>query len=169
MITADVKLGKDVIVYQPDLVNLYGCEIGDGSKIGAFVEIRRTVKIGRNVKIQPFVVIPEGITVEDGVFIGPHVCFTNDKLPRSTNADGSLKTGSDWEILPTLVKRGASIGASATILGGVTIGEHAMVGAGSVVNHDVPPYTVVAGCPARVVRRVQDRTPSHELGTRNSA
>ena len=105
MVAADVKMGQDVVVYHPHLVNLYGCEIGDGCKIGAFVEIRRTAKIGRNVKIQAFAFIPEGITLEDGVFIGPHVCFTNDKHPRAVNADGSLMSGNDWEIIPTLVNR----------------------------------------------------------------
>lgn len=151
MIEADVQLGKNVIIYHPDLVNLYGCEIGDGSKIGAFVEIRKQVKIGRNVKIQAFAFIPEDVTIEDGVFIGPHVCFTNDKYPRAVNADGSLLQVGDWKSLPTLVNRYASIGANATVLCGITIGERAIVGAGAVVTHDVPAYAIVAGVPARVI------------------
>lgn len=151
MIKDDVKLGKDVLIYHPDLVNLYGCEIGDGCKIGAFVEIRKDVKIGRNVKIQAFAFIPEGITIEDGVFIGPGVCFTNDKYPRAINPDGSLKEPEDWETVPTVVKRGASVGANATILCGLTIGEYAMVAAGAVVTADVPDRALVAGVPARVV------------------
>lgn len=151
MIASDVRLGENVVIYHPDLVNLYGCEIGGGSKIGAFVEIRRSVRIGRNVKIQAFAFIPEGITIEDGVFVGPHACFTNDKYPRAVNPDGSLMDGSDWEIIPTLVKRGANIGANATIICGVTIGEYALVGAGAVVTRDVPAYAVVTGVPARVV------------------
>jgi acetyltransferase-like isoleucine patch superfamily enzyme len=151
MIASDVRLGEGVIIYHPELVNLYGCEIGDGCKIGAFVEIRKQVKIGRNVKIQAFAFIPEGVTVEDGVFIGPHVCFTNDKYPRAVNPNGSLMEADDWEIVPTLVQQGASIGAQATILCGITIGEYALVGAGAVVTHDVPAYAIVAGVPARVV------------------
>ena len=156
MIGEDVQVGDGVIIFQPDLVNLYGCEIGTGSKIAAFVEIRQGVKIGRNVKIQPFTFIPEGITIEDGVFIGPHVCFTNDKYPRAVKPDGSLMGVNDWKIVPTLVKHSASIGASATIMCGITIGESAMVGAGAVVLHDVPAYAIVAGVPARVVGDVRD-------------
>jgi len=157
VIASDVRLGEGVIIYRPELVNLYGCEIGDGCKIGAFVEIRRQVKIGCNVKIQAFAFIPEGVTVEDGVFVGPHVCFTNDRYPRAVNPDGSLIQAKDWEIVPTLVKQGASIGANATILCGITIGQYAMVGAGAVVTCDVPAYAVVAGVPARVVGGVRDR------------
>ena len=157
MIAADVHLGENVVVYHPDLVNLYGCEIGDGCKIGAFVEIRRQVKVGRNVKIQAFAFIPEGVTVEDGVFIGPHVCFTNDKYPRAVNPDGSLMEAEDWEIVPTLVKQGASLGANATIMCGITVGEYALVGAGAVVTCDVPAYAIVTGVPARVVGDVRDR------------
>jgi UDP-2-acetamido-3-amino-2,3-dideoxy-glucuronate N-acetyltransferase len=157
VIASDVRLGQGVIIYHPDLVNLYGCEIGDGCKIGAFVEIRKQVQIGRNVKIQAFAFIPEGVTIEDGVFIGPHACFTNDKYPRAVNPDGSLMEPSDWEVVPSLVKQGASIGANATILGGITIGEYAMVGAGAVVTHDVPGYAVVLGVPARVVGDVREQ------------
>ena len=159
-IAEDVQLGHGVTIYHPELVNLYSCQIGDGTKIGAFVEIRKQVKIGRNVKIQAFVFIPEGVAVEDGVFIGPHVCFINDRYPRSVNPDGSLMTSEDWEIVPTLVKRGASIGANATILCGLTIGVCAMVGGGAVVTHDVPDYALVVGVPARVigdVREVKER------------
>lgn len=151
MIAEDVVLGRDVVVYQPALVNLYGCEIGEGTTIGAFVEIRRTVKIGRNVKIQAFVFIAEGVTVEDGVFLGPHVCFTNDLYPRSVQPDGQRIEAADWHVMETLVKRRASIGANATIRCGVTIGESAMVGAGSVVLKDVPDSTAVAGNPAKPI------------------
>lgn len=155
MIKSDVKMGEGVVVYHPDLVNLYGCDIGDESKIGAFVEIRKNVRIGRNVKIQAFVFIPEGITIEDGVFIGPHACFTNDRHPRAINRDGTLKQPDDWEEIPTLVRKGASIGANATIICGVTVGEYAMVGAGAVVTRDVPPYSIVKGIPARVTGQVK--------------
>ncbi len=157
MISDDVRLGANVLVYHPDLVNLYGCEIGDGCKVGAFVEIRKQVKVGRNVKIQAYAFIPEGVTIEDGVFIGPHVCFTNDKHPRAINPDGSLMEADDWVITPTRVEEGASIGANATILCGVTIGKHALVGAGAVVSRDVPAYAIVAGVPERVVGDVRDR------------
>jgi UDP-2-acetamido-3-amino-2,3-dideoxy-glucuronate N-acetyltransferase len=157
MITADVHMGENVVIYHPDLVNLYGCQIGDGCKIGAFVEIRKQVKIGCNVKIQALAFVPEGVTIEDGVFVGPHVCFTNDKYPRAVNPDGSLMESDDWEIVPTLVKRGASIGANATVMCGITIGEYAIVGAGAVVTRDVPAYAIVAGVPAQVIGDVRDR------------
>jgi acetyltransferase-like isoleucine patch superfamily enzyme len=157
MIAEDVRLGENVIIYHPDLVNLYGCEIGDNCKIGSFVEIRKQVKIGQNVKIQAFAFIPEGITIEDGVFIGPHVCFTNDKYPRAVNPDQSLMSADDWEIIPTLVKQGANIGANATIICGITIGDYALVGAGAVVTHDVPAYAIVTGVPARVTGDVRER------------
>jgi acetyltransferase-like isoleucine patch superfamily enzyme len=151
-IAADVKLGKDVKIF--DFVNLYGCEIGDGTKIGTFVEIQKGVKIGKNVKISTHTFICEGVTIEDDVFVGHNVSFINDKYPRSTNPDGSLQTEADWKVVPTLVKRGASVGTSSTILCGVTIGENAIVGAGSVVTKDVPPNTVVAGVPSRVIRHL---------------
>jgi acetyltransferase-like isoleucine patch superfamily enzyme len=154
----DVVLGEGVIIYNSDLVNLYGCKIGAGTKIGTFVEIRKQVEIGRNVKIQAFAFIPEGVTIEDGVFVGPHACFTNDIYPRATNPDGSLMDESDWETVPTRVKRGASIGANATIRCGVTIGEFAIVGAGAVVTKDVPANSIVAGVPARVVRKINAKT-----------
>ena len=154
-IAPDVKLGRDVRIYA--FANLYGCEIGDESKIGAFVEIQRGVKIGRRVKISSHTFICEGVTIEDGVFIGHGVVFINDKYPRATTEDGELQTEADWECISTLVKRGASIGSNATILCGVTIGEEAIVGAGSVVTHDVPPGTIVAGNPARVIHRADAR------------
>lgn len=162
MIKEDVKLGQGVIVYHPDLVNLYGCKIGDNSKIGAFVEIRKEVIIGRNVKIQAFTFIPEKVTIEDGVFIGPHVCFTNDKYPRAVNPDGSLQQPEDWESIPTRVEEGASIGANTTVLCGVTIGKYAMVGAGAVVTRDIPEYSLAVGNPARVIGDVRERTTTKE-------
>jgi len=156
MIKDDVKLGRGTTIYQPDLVNLYGCEIGDDTKIGAFVEIRKDVVIGKRCKIQAFAFIPEGVVVEDGVFIGPHVCFTNDLFPRAVNDDGSLKTADDWVVTPTRVKAGASIGANATILCGVTIGLSALVGAGAVVTKDVPDFAIVGGNPAKVMGDSRD-------------
>lgn len=152
MIGKDVRLGRDVLIYHPELVNLYGCVIGDECKIGAFVEIQKGVTIGRRVKIQAFAFLPEGVVIEDGVFIGPHVCFTNDRDPAATNVEGELLQAGEWEVVPTFVRRGAAIGANATILCGVTIGEGALVGAGSVVTHDVPANAVVYGSPARVFR-----------------
>jgi acetyltransferase-like isoleucine patch superfamily enzyme len=149
-ISLDVKLGKNVKIF--DFVNLYGCEIGDDSKVGAFVEVQKGVKIGRNVKISTHTFICEGVTIEDEVFVGHNVSFINDKYPRSTNPDGSVQTEKDWVVLPTTVKRRASIGTSSTILCGVTIGENAIIGAGSVVTKDVPANSVVAGNPAKVIR-----------------
>jgi UDP-2-acetamido-3-amino-2,3-dideoxy-glucuronate N-acetyltransferase len=157
MITDDVVIGKDVRIFHPELVNLYGCEIGAETKIGTFVEIRRGVKIGVRCKIQAFAFIPEGVTIEDGVFIGPHVCFTNDLFPRAVGADGSVQTDEDWETLPTHVGSGASIGANATILCGLRIGSFALIGAGAVVIRDVAAYSVVAGNPARAVGDVRSR------------
>jgi UDP-2-acetamido-3-amino-2,3-dideoxy-glucuronate N-acetyltransferase len=155
MIADDVKLGQGVKIYQPDLVNLYGCEIGEGSTIAAFVEIRKQVRLGRNVKVQAFVFIPEGVTIEDGAFLGPHACFTNDHYPRAVKDDGALMGPADWEVIPTLVRTGASIGANATILCGTTIGKHSMVAAGAVVTRDVPDHALVAGVPARKVGDVR--------------
>jgi len=149
-ISPDVKLGKNVKVH--DFTNLYGCEIGDNSKVGAFVEIQKNVKIGKNVKISTHTFICEGVTIEDNAFIGHNVTFINDKYPRATNKEGELQTEKDWKVVTTLVKRGASIGSSSTILCGVTIGENAIVGAGSVVTKDVAANTIVAGVPARVLR-----------------
>ena len=153
-IAPDVKLGRDVAIYA--YVNLYGCEIGDESKIGTFVEIQKGAKIGKRVKVSSHTFICEGVTIEDGVFVGHGVMFINDKYPRATVADGALQTEEDWECLPTLVKPGASIGTNATIMGGVTIGEQAMVGAGSVVTQDVPDGAVVAGVPARILRYIDE-------------
>ena len=151
-IAPDVKLGKGVKVFA--FVNLYGCTIGDNSKIGTFVEIQKNAVIGNNVKVSSHTFICEGVKIEDNVFIGHNVSFINDKYPRSANADGSLQSEADWKVVPTVVKKGASIGTSSTILCGVTIGENAIVGAGSVVTKDVPDNTVVAGNPARVLRKV---------------
>lgn len=154
-IANDVKLGKNVKIFE--FVNLYGCEIGDNSKIGAFVEIQKGAKIGSNCKISSHTFICEGVSIEDNVFVGHNVTFINDKYPRSTAADGQLQTEADWVCVPTFVKRGASIGSSATILCGVTIGENAIVGAGSVVTKDVPANTIVAGNPARVIKKIDSR------------
>jgi acetyltransferase-like isoleucine patch superfamily enzyme len=151
-IAPDVQLGRNVKVYA--FVNLYGCEIGDDSRIGTFVEIQKDVRVGKRVKISSHTFICSGVSIEDEVFIGHGVMFTNDKFPRAANADGSPQTEADWTTVPTLVKRGASIGSNATILCGVTIGECAIVGAGSVVTHDVPPDAIVAGVPARVIRHL---------------
>ncbi|MBI5649252.1 MAG: N-acetyltransferase [Chloroflexi bacterium] len=150
-IAPDVKLGRDVKLYA--FVNLYGCEIGDESKIGTFVEIQKGVRIGKRVKVSSHTFICEGVTIEDDVFIGHGVMFTNDKYPRATTREGALQTEADWEIIPTFVRRGASIGTNATILCGVTIGARAMIGAGAVVTRDVPPDTIVAGVPARVLQK----------------
>jgi len=149
-IAPDVKLGKDVTIHA--FVNLYGCEIGDGSQIGTFVEIQKNAKIGKRCKVSTHTFICEGVTIEDECFIGHHVVFINDRFPKATNASGSLQTEADWKMIPTRVGRGASIGSGAVILCGVTIGEAALVGAGSVVTKDVPPQAVVAGNPASVLR-----------------
>jgi acetyltransferase-like isoleucine patch superfamily enzyme len=152
-IAPSVKLGERVALNA--FTNLYGCEIGDDSKIGTFVEIQKGAKIGRRCKISSHSFICEGVTIEDEVFVGHNVTFTNDLFPRSTRNDGSLQTDADWKCVPTLVKRGASIGSSATIVCGVTIGERAMVGAGAVVTKDVPANTLVVGNPARVLRKLE--------------
>ena len=151
MIAPDVELGKDVVVFHPELVNLYGCKIGAECKIAAFVEIQRGAVLGRRVKVEAFVFIPTGVTIEDGVFIGPHVCFSNDRYPQSVDDSGNLLQVGEWHVTPTLVRKRASIGANATIVCGVTIGEGAMVGAGATVTHDVPPDSLVVGNPARLV------------------
>lgn len=148
----NVKLGKNVKIY--DFVNLYGCQIGDNTKIGAFVEIQKNAVIGANCKISSHTFICEGVHLEDNVFVGHNVTFINDKFPRATNPDGSMQDEKDWKVIPTYVKRGASIGSSATILCGVTIGENAIIGAGSVVTRDVPPNTIVAGVPAKVIKEI---------------
>lgn len=146
----NVTLGKDVKIF--DFTNLYGCSIGDYTKVGTFVEIQKNATIGANCKISSHTFICEGVHIEDNVFIGHNVTFINDKIPRSVNPDGSMQTEADWKCEETYVKKGASIGSSATIMCGVTIGENALVGAGSVVTKDVPANTVVMGNPARVTR-----------------
>jgi acetyltransferase-like isoleucine patch superfamily enzyme len=155
VIAPDVKLGHDVTIY--NFVNLYGCEIGDGTKIGSFVEIQKGVLVGRNCKVSSHSFICEGVTIEDHVFIGHGVIFINDKYPRATTPDGSLQTVADWEVIKTTIKRGASIGSGATILGGLTVGEQAIVGAGAVVTQDVPAGATVAGIPARALSRQIDQ------------
>lgn len=152
-IAPNVKLGTGVKIY--DFVNLYGCEIGDHTQIGTFVEIQKGAKIGAHCKIQSHTFICEGVTIEDDVFIGHNVTFINDRFPRATTAQGRLQKDDDWVCEPTVVKRGASIGSSATLLCGITIGENAIVGAGSVVTKDVPTNTIVAGNPARIVRKIE--------------
>ena len=155
-ISEDVKMGKNVVIPQPELVNLYGCEIGDESKIAAFVEIRKDVVIGRRVRIQTFVGIGDGTTIEDFCFIGPHTCFLNDVFPRAVNRDESMRTAKDWAQGKILVKKGASIGGGCMILPNVTIGENAMIAAGSVVRKDVPANQLWAGNPARFVRNLAE-------------
>jgi len=154
-VAADVKLGTGVKIFQPDLVNLYGCSIGADSKIGAFVEIQKNAAIGARCKISSHSFVCEGVTLEDEVFVGHGVMFTNDRYPRAANEDGSLQTEDDWKVVATLVKQRASIGSNATIVAGVVIGEGALVGAGAVVTRDVPDYAIVAGVPARVIGEVR--------------
>lgn len=153
----NVILGAEVRIFKPDMVNIYGCTIGDESTVGPFVEIQTGVRIGKRCKISSHSFICEGVTLEDEVFVGHGVIFTNDLYPRSTNIDGSLKGGDDWELVDTLVKKRAGIGSNATILAGVTIGENAMIGAGAVVTRDVPDYAIVAGVPAKIVGDVRDK------------
>jgi acetyltransferase-like isoleucine patch superfamily enzyme len=153
IISPDVKLGKNVKIFS--FVNLYGCEIGDNSKIGTFVEIQKNAVVGRNCKISSHTFICEGVHIEDDVFIGHNVTFINDLYPRATSVSGQLQTENDWKVIETYVKKGASIGSSATILAGVTVGEFAVVGAGAVVTKDVPPHTVVAGVPAKILRKIE--------------
>lgn len=153
VIAPDVKLGKNVKIFS--FANLYGCEVGDNTKIGTFVEIQKNATVGKNCKISTHTFICEGVHIEDNVFVGHNVTFINDIYPRATTEGGKMQTEEDWEVVPTYVKKGASIGSSATILAGVTIGEKAMVGAGAVVTRDVPKGVVVAGNPARVIRRIE--------------
>lgn len=160
LIAPDVVFGRDVVVHH--FVNLYGCEIGDGTRIGSFVEIQRGARVGRNCKVSSHTFICEGVCVEDEVFIGHGVNFINDKYPRATNVDGSLQTAADWELQHTTVGRGASVGTGATILGGITIGAGATVGAGAVVTKDVPANSTVVGNPARIISSV-----SGECGVMN--
>ena len=153
-VAPDVKLGKDVKLAR--FINLYGCEVGDETKIGAFVEIQKNARIGRRCKISSHTFICEGVTIEDHVFVGHGVTFINDSFPRATTPEGGMQTEADWHVEPTLVRMGASIGSGATILSNVVIGRHAVVGAGSVVTRDVPDHAVVAGNPARVLRYVSE-------------
>jgi acetyltransferase-like isoleucine patch superfamily enzyme len=152
-IASSVILGENVSLQ--DFINLYGCRIGDNTKIGPFVEIQKNVTVGRNCKIQSHSFLCEGVSIEDEAFIGHGVIFINDRYPRSATASGALQTEADWKVVPTVIKKGASIGSNATILCGVTVGEGAIVGAGSVVTKDVPPRTIVAGNPAKVIRKIR--------------
>ena len=154
-IAADVTLARDVRIFQPDLVNLYGCTIGTETKIGAFVEIQKNASVGARCKISSHSFVCEGVTIEDECFIGHGVTFTNDVYPSAVNADGTPQTESDWQVVKTTVKRRASIGSNATILAGITIGEAALIGAGAVVTKDVPDFAIVAGVPARVIGDVR--------------
>ena len=162
MIAADVVLGNDVRIFQPELVNLYGCSIGDGTKVGAFVEIQRGAEIGKHCKISSHTFICAGVSIEDGAFIGHGVMFINDPYPQSVNEDGSLQTEADWQCIATRVKARASIGSNGTILCGLTIGEGALVGAGAVVTKDVPAYAIVAGVPARAIGDVRSKKEGAE-------
>jgi len=152
VIAADVKLGKDVKIFS--FANLYGCEIGDNTKIGTFVEIQKNAFVGRNCKISTHTFICEGVHIEDNVFVGHNVTFINDLYPKATNEKGEMQTEDDWAVVPTFVKKGASIGSSSTILAGVTIGENAIVGAGAVVTKDVPAGSIVAGNPTKILRKI---------------
>jgi len=154
-IATSVRLGRNVVIHHPDLVNLYGCRIGDETKIGAFVEIQKNATIGALCKISSHTFICEGVQIDDEVFVGHGVMFINDRYPRATTGDG-LQTEADWKVIPTRVRKGASIGSGAVIMCGVTIGERALVGAGAVVTHDVPADAVVAGVPARLQARQQE-------------
>ncbi len=158
-----VTLGKDVRIFQPTLVNLYGCTIGDETKVGAFVEIQKGASIGARCKISSHTFVCEGVVIEDEVFVGHGVMFTNDLFPRATNDDGSLQSESDWHVEPTRIRRGASIGSNATLIAGVTVGLSALVGAGAVVTKDVPDYAIVAGVPARVIG--DTREPGNASGS----
>jgi UDP-2-acetamido-3-amino-2,3-dideoxy-glucuronate N-acetyltransferase len=156
-IATGVKLGENVQIFHQSLVNLYGCTVGDDTKIGAFVEIQKGAEIGARCKISSHTFICEGVSIEDEVFVGHGVMFTNDRYPRATNITGSLQTEADWSVEATRVKRAASIGTNATIIAGITIGERALIGAGAVVTKDVPDYAIVAGVPARVVGDIRAR------------
>jgi len=149
----NVKLGKDVKIY--DFVNLYGCSIDDGTKVGTFVEIQKNAFIGKNCKISSHTFICEGVHIEDNVFVGHNVTFINDKHPRATKSDGSIQSDADWKVVETFIRKGASIGSSSTILCGITVGENSIVGAGAVVTRDVPPNAIVAGVPAKVIKKLK--------------
>jgi UDP-2-acetamido-3-amino-2,3-dideoxy-glucuronate N-acetyltransferase len=163
MISDDVELGEDVIIYHPHLVNLYGCKVGKESRIGAFVEIQKGAFIGARSKISSHTFICEGVYIEDGVFVGHGVMFTNDIYPRALNSDGNPQSEADWAVVETRVGAGASIGSNATILCGITIGRHALVGAGAVVTRDVPDFAIVAGVPARITGDCRPRTDTRLL------
>lgn len=149
----NVKLGKDVKIF--DFVNLYGCSIDDNTKIGTFVEIQKNASIGKNCKISSHTFICEGVEIEDNVFVGHNVTFINDKFPRSVNPDGSMQSEADWKVIKTIIKKGASIGSSATIMCGVTVGENSIIGAGAVVTKDVPPNSIAAGVPAKIIKKIE--------------
>ncbi len=156
MISPDVVLGWGTVIHQPELVNLYGCRIGDGTRIGTFVEIQKDVEVGRNCKISSHSFLCSGVTIEDNVFVGHGVMFINDMYPSAVNPDGSLQTAADWVCSATRICRNASVGSNATILGGLTVGKHALVGAGAVVSRDVPDFAIVAGVPAKVIGDVRE-------------
>ena len=158
MIASNVELAEGVVIFQPALVNLYGCRIGTGTRVGPFVEIQKDVQVGNNCKISSHSFLCSGVTLEDGVFVGHGVMFTNDRYPRATNPDGSLQGDEDWTCLPTEIGRNVSIGSHATILCGISIGEHAVIGAGAVLTRDVPAYAIVAGVPARVIGDTRTHT-----------
>ncbi|MGE0740453.1 MAG: acyltransferase [Hyphomonadaceae bacterium] len=155
-ISDSVRLGDGVMIHHPQLVNLYGCSVGAGSRVGAFVEIQKNANIGERCKISSHTFVCEGVTIEDEVFVGHGVMFINDIFPRATNEDGGAQSEADWAVVPTLVKRRASIGSNATIMGGVTVGANALVGAGAVVTKDVPDFAIVAGVPAHIVGDTRD-------------
>jgi acetyltransferase-like isoleucine patch superfamily enzyme len=170
-VDADVILGDGVSIPQPALVNLYGCRVGDGTRIGAFVEIQKNAEIGARCKISSHSFVCEGVTIGDEVFIGHGVMFTNDLYPGATTSSGALQTDADWQVLPTVVHSGASIGSNATLLPGIVIGPGAMVGAGAVVTRDVPDHAIVAGAPARIIgdtREVAATTSSRTAGRRHA-
>src|SRR5580698_7584676 len=168
-IAANVVLGRGVKIFQPDLVNLYGCSVGDESKIGAFVEVQKNVAIGSRCKISSHTFVCDGVTIEDDVFIGHGVMFINDLYPRATAPGGELQTEADWQVVPTRVKRGASIGSGSVILAGVTIGEGALIGAGAVVTRDVPDHQIAKGVPARLGRTVPRNTLPRKQATKSAS